>query len=150
MAVPLDVMAPIVRDHPAEWPVVDAAVLAALLPVNGLLTAAQARTLRQIAASRWFLLRNSGPSGEVWRCGRRVGGVKCGQIHPYFTLHCRPMPFNGLTGLLGVLRQRVGADTLFSAVALGVIEPITTERATRLYGDLAALGYTQAQLLGAT
>lgn len=138
----LDLSAPVLADNPAEWPVVDAETLALLRPTNGVFTVEQDRLMRRISASRWFLLRNDGPSGEAWPCRG------CGQLHPFFSLHCRPRPYNGLTHAIGTLVERIGPEQIFSAVEIGTVEPITVEYAFRLYSDLRGFGYTREQILG--
>lgn len=129
-------------DNPVEWAVTSQETALLLRPKHGVFTPAQDKMLRQIAAKRWFLIRNNGPQGERWRCKR------CGQVHPYFTLHCRHRPFNGLTHALGILKERVGPDMVLSAVALGSVEPITRERAQKLFEDLRGYGYSRLELLG--
>lgn len=138
----LDLSAPILADNPSEWPVADAETLALLRPSNGIFTIEQDKALRRISAARWFLLRNDGPSGQAWRCGR------CGLLHDFFTLHCRPRPYNGLTHAIGTLVERIGPEQIFSAVEIGTVEPITVERAFLLYHDLRGYGYSREQILG--
>ena len=138
----LDLSMPVLADNPAEWPVVDAETLAMLRPRNGIFTPAQDKVMRRISASRWFLLRNDGPSGEWWPCSR------CHGYHPFFSLHCRPRPYNGLTHAIGTLIERVGPEQIFSAVEIGTVEPVTVEYAFKLYADLRGFGYTREQILG--
>ena len=139
----LDVRSIILPDNPVEWKAVDLEALRALRPKNGLYTPDQDRMLRSIAAKRWFFLKNDGPKGQAWRCRR------CKQLHKYFTLHCIERPFNGLSHLLGTFVERVGDDDVWSAVELGVIEPITRERALAAYRELRLLGYSDVQIFGA-
>jgi hypothetical protein len=138
----LDVRSIVLPENPAEWPVVDAETRQLLTPKNGLYTPEQVRLIRQLAARRWFFLKNTGPHGEAWRCGR------CKQLHDYFTLHCIERPFNGLSHLLGVMRQRIAEDDVFSAVELGMVEPITRERALAAYERLKGLGYSKVDVFG--
>lgn len=138
----LDLRSPVVAIDPREWPTVPPEQLALLIPANGIYTLEQARIIRQIAATRWFLLRNNGPQGERWACSR------CHGIHEFFTVHCLPVPMNGLTHALGLLSERVGDDLVFSCLELGAIEPVRREYALQLYEKLRGLGYTREQLLG--
>jgi hypothetical protein len=128
--------------NPSEWPLVDEETRRLLRPANGVYTVQQAEIMEKIARGRWFLLQNRGPKGWAWRCGR------CKRIHSHFTLHCRPLPMNGLTHVVGLLKERLSADLIFSAVEMGVIEPITIRQAGRYYRDLRSLGYPADLLMG--
>ena len=150
MATPLDPTSIVLDDVPSEWGTVPSEILERLLPVTarivygpngeqklydmrGMITPEQKCLIDRIAAGRWFLLRNDGPTGRL-KCGR------CGQRHTYFTLACVERPFHGLQEIVGLMRQVKGRDLEFSAVRLGTIEPITRSRAQRLLGQIRQRG----------
>lgn len=154
MATQLDPGALILPNQPREWETIPPELLAALTPqvIDRVtdqwgkvhyfhpvrcFTPEQTRQIDAIARGRWFLLRN------IWRqqCYNRKTGRGCRQIHDYFTFGCVERPFNGLTEIIGLLRQRSGHEVTFSGMALGDIEPITAEKARALMDAMAAKGY---------
>lgn len=46
--------------------------------------------MERIKAGTYFLVRNDGPAGERFRCGR------CNALHAYFTTGCVELPYSGL------------------------------------------------------
>lgn len=130
--------------NPHEWPVIDQEVARTLRPRNGIFTVAQDQTLQKLARSRWFILQNRGPKGYAYRCTR------CKRIHDYFTLHCIERPMNGMTSVIGLMRERMDEETIWSAVELGAVVPIDAARAKRLFVQLHGLGYTAQDLLGSS
>jgi hypothetical protein len=109
-------------------------------------------------ANSWFLVRNNGEAGERWRCGR------CNGLHSHFTYRCIPRPWRGIVEALFAFVQTVPDDPrtpritlplaniaqrhpqttrllqsdpeaqeLF-AISIGVVEPISPERA-KLFMD---------------
>jgi hypothetical protein len=140
-ALILDLRAPELADNPAQWPTLTPEERAILRPRNGIYSPQAAAILDRLALGRFFLLRNDGPHGERWRC------KYCKGIHPFFTL-CVPVPLNGLTYALGLLCERLDRDDVYSAVAIGTIEPLDLAYARRLYDKLRGLGYTRLQILG--
>lgn len=141
-ALILDLRAPDLADNPAQWPTLTAEERALLRPRNGIYLPEAAAILDKLALGRFFLLRNDGPHGERWRC------KYCHELHPFFTLSCVPVPLNGLTYALGLLCERLDQDDVYSAVAIGTIEPLDLAYARRLYDKLRGLGYTRLQILG--
>lgn len=118
---------------PVEWEAVAPEVAASLHAPTGILTPQQWATLQGIWGRRWFLLRAD--TGLCSRCTR------CGQAHTFLTMHCIPIPFNGITELFGVIEKQYGTDTAHEVVALGQIEPITRGKAREYYGQIRALGH---------
>lgn len=131
---------PVLPDMPPEWGEVPEEILEMIIPrrmtvidgvetnTRGILTPDQARKLDEIAAGRWFLLRNDGPTGYRLRC------ANCGRKHLYFTLACIERPFNGLQQIVGLMRQYDAAknEVGLDCVRLGTIEPITAKKALKL------------------
>lgn len=145
MAHLLDPRQPLLADNPAEWPDVPEALRGVLLRPNPVMDGATRAALDRLLRARWFFIRNRGNQGESYRCAR------CKRIHDFFTLHCIPRPFNGLTQVVMLLEQR-GADpqeTDYYAKVLGMVEPITRARARAHFRQLVLLGYPADELLGA-
>lgn len=140
----LDLRSVVLPDNPREWPELPPEQRALLRPANGIYRPDEVKILDNLARRRWFLLRNDGPQGERWRCRY------CKGIHPFFTLSCVPVPMNGLTHVLGVMCERIAADDIYSAVALGMVEPLSLAYAGRLYEKLKGLGYRHEQIVGYT
>lgn len=133
---------PFLKDQPSEWPVLTPEEREILRPRAGIYTMPQVALMERIARTRWFLLRNDGPQGERWRCGR------CHAIHSHFTMHCVPAPMHGLTQAVGLLVERVGKDDVFACLELGAIDPISATYAKTLYAQLRGLGYPAQVILG--
>jgi hypothetical protein len=93
--------------RPEPVPVAAVPDVAALVRSLGFLTPAEAARLDALERAAWVLVRNDG--GERWRCDPVKGG--CGRKHEYFTLHCIPRPWPGLThGLFAYWSNLGGAD----------------------------------------
>ncbi len=77
---------------------------------------------------RFFLLRNV----------RGIPSAATGRTETYYTAGGTERPFCGFDAIYSLMRKRMGNEAdavtmVFSALAIGEIEPISRERAMRLY-----------------
>jgi hypothetical protein len=153
----LDVQVPILAENPVGWPEVPARLRQALAAGDGMLWHLDGCTARMegpfirdrrcapgcpvaafnaLLAGRWFLIRNDATAGYRPRCGR------CNRVHAFLTLGCVERPFNGLTEIVGMLRDfRVaGRDRVMEGFRFGALVPITATEARRLAGQIRERG----------
>ena len=124
----LDPTAVKLLDTPPEWKVIPPEIFDRLKPKDGIYTIEQRNHLDAITSARWFLVRNEvGARCRTCRVGRLPGA-----IHPYVSMGCLPVPFNGLDEMVFLLREQQGSDTLFSAMRPGTIVPIDRRLALEL------------------
>ena len=99
----------------------------------GIKPAWEAEYAKAREGQRFFLLRNT------W--GNRSAST--GRVETYYTAKFTTIerPFCGFDAIYSLMRQRTGNEAdavtmVFSALAIGEIEPITRERAMRLYNRI--------------
>lgn len=131
---PADLMRPILVDPPPQWQTIPVELYNQLIPDRKFYLPEEARLLDRILAADWLLLRNS----WHFKCGR------CNNVHEYFTAACIERPFNRLSAIWGLIKDKEAegyGDLILSGMSLGTIEPITRDEAKRLAWKIAFKGY---------
>lgn len=151
-----DLLAPVLADNPSEWPefapydpdgdrLIDermaqrdpeAAEIELALRRAGIISTREAARRRQIATTRWFLLKNN---------VLRERSAVTGRIEAYWTYQGLPLPYCGLDAIVAAVQRVVDPEARlpelvaarFSEIVLrGDIEPISPERARELCGAI--------------
>lgn len=125
---------PVLADHPDVWREFTPEQLQSAMErdEHGLLTREAMRVRENALLDRWYLIRNT----FAWK-GRN------GRVEAYFTVAGIEKPYHGVWGVYAAF-QNIVQDAEFAqtmtleAHAIGMIEPISTAQAQRLYDRIRA------------
>ena len=137
---PHDPLRVLLEDCPEEWDkTFDRDALSLVLskrPANGLWSPELKAELDAIVGKHWFIIKNELRA----RCNAcRVGRLP-GAIHPYLTMACTPIPFNGLTEAIGIIERDEARDHIWEGMKFGSIVPITYDTAMRFANRISLYG----------
>jgi hypothetical protein len=119
---------------PPQWKGIPPELWEKLNPRRGFLTFQERDMLDRILKSEYLLLQN------YWhfRC------KQCNNIHEYYTIRCIERPFNRLSAIHGLIKDKeaeLNGDLILKGISLGTVIPITTDEAQKLIWKIRFKGY---------